>query len=103
MKTIAILLLAAVVAFGGWKTLARRSDLKPAFVPPAMNAHLEFSDDLMSRAYRAAAIPPSATKTSRPRLIALTFDDGPYPIFTPMLLDELRAPKSSKAATCCGD
>jgi peptidoglycan/xylan/chitin deacetylase (PgdA/CDA1 family) len=90
MKTIAILLLAAVVAYGGWKTLAHRSESKPALVPPAMNAHLEFSDDLVSRAYRAVAIPPSATKTTRPKLIALTFDDGPYPIFTPMLLDELR-------------
>ncbi|MGA8533818.1 MAG: polysaccharide deacetylase family protein, partial [Candidatus Tumulicola sp.] len=25
-----------------------------------------------------------------PKLIALTFDDGPYPVFTPMLLDVLR-------------
>jgi peptidoglycan-N-acetylglucosamine deacetylase len=89
MKAVAFLLLAAVVAIGGWKTLAHRSESKPAFVPPAMNTHLEFSDDLMARAYRAAAIPASATKSSHPKLIALTFDDGPYPIFTPMLLDEL--------------
>ena len=34
-------------------------------------------------------------RSDRPRLIALTFDDGPYPIFTPMLLDvlhDLRVP-----------
>jgi peptidoglycan-N-acetylglucosamine deacetylase len=90
MKTIAVVLLAAVVAFGGWKALAHRSNVKPAFVTPSMNAHLEFSDDLFSRAYRATSIPPSAAKETRPKLIALTFDDGPYPIFTPMLLDVLR-------------
>ena len=26
-------------------------------------------------------------RSNRPSLIALTFDDGPYPVFTPMLLD----------------
>jgi len=30
-------------------------------------------------------------RSGRPRLIALTFDDGPYPIFTPLLLNELRS------------
>ncbi len=32
----------------------------------------------------------SDDRSDRPKLIALTFDDGPYPIFTPLLLDELR-------------
>jgi len=88
MKGIAALVLAAVVAFGGWKLLLHRSNVKPAFVPPSMNAQLEFSDDPISRAYRAVAIPPAA-KGAHPKLIALTFDDGPYPVFTPMLLDVL--------------
>jgi peptidoglycan-N-acetylglucosamine deacetylase len=89
MRAIAILLLAAVVAYGGWRTLAHRSGMKPAFVTPTMNTHLEFSDDMLARAYRASTIPSSATKLARPKLIALTFDDGPYPLFTPMLLDVL--------------
>ena len=29
-------------------------------------------------------------ETGNERLVALTFDDGPYPVFTPMLLDVLR-------------
>jgi peptidoglycan/xylan/chitin deacetylase (PgdA/CDA1 family) len=84
-----MVLIVAVLAFAGWKTLERRSELKPAFVTPAMNAHLEFSNDIAARAYRASSLPPSATKNPHPKLIALTFDDGPYPIFTPMLLDVL--------------
>jgi peptidoglycan/xylan/chitin deacetylase (PgdA/CDA1 family) len=89
MRVAAILVLAAVVAFGGWKTLLHRSNVKPSVVTPSTNARLEFSDDLLARGYRAAALPPSSTNEARPKLIALTFDDGPYPIFTPMLLDVL--------------
>jgi len=33
----------------------------------------------------------AANRTDRPKLIALTFDDGPYPVFTPLLLEELHA------------
>ncbi len=69
--------------------------MTPALVTPAMNVHLEFSDDLMSRAYRATHDFRRGHRDDRPRLIALTFDDGPYPIFTPMLLDvlhDLRVP-----------
>jgi len=51
--------------------------------------HLEFSGDPVARLYRATHELPE-DRSHRPRLIALTFDDGPYPVFTPMLLDVLR-------------
>jgi len=33
--------------------------------------------------------PPLAQRSGNPRLVALTFDDGPYPVQTPLLLDML--------------
>ncbi len=32
----------------------------------------------------------TADRSGRPRLVALTFDDGPYPVDTPLLIDVLR-------------
>jgi len=48
---------------------------------PGVVAHIEriFSDRL------------PGDRSKSPRLIALTFDDGPYPVETPLLLDELAA------------
>ena len=56
-----------------------------------MNVHLEFSErSAVARVYRVAQDVPLRDRSDRPKLIALTFDDGPYPMFTPMLLDVLR-------------
>lgn len=79
----------AVLVFGAaWRLLVHRSNLVPAIVTPQTNVHQEFSDALGARIYRVAH-EPRGDRSARPRLIALTFDDGPYPVFTPMLLDEL--------------
>ncbi len=43
---------------------------------------------MVARVYRVTH-EPSEDRSGRPRLIALTFDDGPYPVYTPMLLDVL--------------
>jgi peptidoglycan-N-acetylglucosamine deacetylase len=87
-----------VVAIGliatGWRVIVHKSNLTPALVTPTTNVHLEFSDDIVARLYRVTHELPQ-DRSSRPRLIALTFDDGPYPIYTPMLLDvlhDLRVP-----------
>ena len=90
MKLIALAVAIAALAYGGWRAFDHQSNLKPALVTPSMNVHLEFSGDLLARIYRVTHEPPQ-NRANRPRLIALTFDDGPYPVFTPMLLDELRA------------
>jgi peptidoglycan-N-acetylglucosamine deacetylase len=89
VKTLLAIVLAGAVGFGGWHTFERKSDLKPAFVTPDANVHLEFSGDFPARLYRIAHESPLDDRSARPKLIALTFDDGPYPIFTPMLLDVL--------------
>ncbi len=91
MNLLVSLALAAVVVFGGARAFKHESDLMPALVTPRMNLHDEFSGDLSARAYRVIHSTISVDRSSRPKLIALTFDDGPYPIFTPLLLDELKA------------
>lgn len=88
MKILLAFVLSAGLLAGGWRIVVHKSNLKPALVTPDMNVHLEFSDDVIARVYRVAH-EPSADRSGRPRLIALTFDDGPYPIYTPMLLDTL--------------
>jgi len=84
------LLFAALLIFGGARAIKHESDLTPALVTPQMDVHAEFSGDLGARVYRALR-GTLASNAQRPKLIALTFDDGPYPMFTPLLLDELRA------------
>lgn len=86
---IAILVAAFIVA-GGWRAFKHESDLKPAIVTPEMNVHNEFSNDLPARTYRVLHSRLAQDRSDRPKLIALTFDDGPYPVFTPLLLDELK-------------
>ena len=66
------------------------SNSVPAIVTPQMDVHDEFSGDF-SRACSIVSLHGrlQPIMSTRPKLIALTFDDGPYPIFTPLLLDEL--------------
>jgi peptidoglycan/xylan/chitin deacetylase (PgdA/CDA1 family) len=90
MKIIAAIALALVAAAGAARVFRHASDLTPALVTPAMNVHDEFSGDFSARVYRIThRILARNDDKPRPKLIALTFDDGPYPMFTPLLLDEL--------------
>jgi peptidoglycan/xylan/chitin deacetylase (PgdA/CDA1 family) len=86
---IAVAAIIAVIA-GGWRALVHRSAVPPALVTPNTNVHLEFSSGVGARLYRVMHDLPTQNRSGRPRLIALTFDDGPYPVYTPMLLDVLR-------------
>jgi peptidoglycan/xylan/chitin deacetylase (PgdA/CDA1 family) len=90
VKIFAAIVLIGSLAYGGWHSFVRKSDIVPALVTPDMNVHLEFSSDLPSRLHRVSQDVPLQDRSGRPKLIALTFDDGPYPVFTPMLLDVLR-------------
>jgi peptidoglycan-N-acetylglucosamine deacetylase len=83
------LVVALAIAFGVHEFI-RVSDQKAAILTPQMDVHREFSNDLGPRVYRALHARPVGRDG---KLIALTFDDGPYPIFTPLLLDQLRALK----------
>jgi peptidoglycan-N-acetylglucosamine deacetylase len=89
MKIVAAIALAFVVAGGAVRVFRHESDLKPALVTPAMNVHNEFSGDFSARVYRITHRVFADNREPRPKLIALTFDDGPYPMYTPLLLDEL--------------
>ncbi|MGC2633764.1 MAG: polysaccharide deacetylase family protein [Candidatus Cybelea sp.] len=88
-SVIAVIAAVVLMLAGGWRVIVHKSNLTPALVTPATNVHLEISDDLPARVYRATHELPTEDRSGRPRLIALTFDDGPYPIYTPMLLDVL--------------
>lgn len=90
MKIVAVIVLAAGLVYGGWHAVVHKSSVMPALVTPDMNVHMEFSGELPARVYRVAQDLPLQNRANRPKLIALTFDDGPYPVFTPMLLDVLR-------------
>jgi peptidoglycan/xylan/chitin deacetylase (PgdA/CDA1 family) len=91
MKSLLAFLLVLAFGAGGFRLVRHASNLVPAIVTPQMNVHDEFSGDLSARVYRIVHRTIAADRSPRPKLIALTFDDGPYPIFTPLLLDELRA------------
>ena len=64
--------------------------MAPAILTPKMDVHRALSPDLRTRIARLFKAPREGSRAGRPRLIALTFDDGPYPVATPLLLDELR-------------
>jgi peptidoglycan/xylan/chitin deacetylase (PgdA/CDA1 family) len=89
MKLLAAAVLVAGLLAGGWRFVVHQSNVRPALVTPQSNVHLQFADTIDARLYRVArqAIPDD--RSTRPKLIALTFDDGPYPVYTPMLLDVL--------------
>ncbi len=84
------LVAAAVVAYVGVHRFAQPPEPPPIIsrtqdarraLEPSFGSHL--------RSAVAARFRPAARSDSR--LIALTFDDGPYPVETPLLLDELEA------------
>lgn len=90
MKLAIVVVIAAGLLYGGWREFEHHSNLTPAIVTPRTNVHLEFSGAPGPRVYRLTHELSTGDRSDRPRLIALTFDDGPYPVFTPMLLDQLR-------------
>ena len=54
-----------------------------------MNAQQAISPSIGMHIKRLFGERISYNRAGRPKLIALTFDDGPYPVFTALLLDEL--------------
>ena len=82
-------MLVALALYGAYR-LYRRTDAlgAPALITPEMDVHRLLSPSLAVRWDRLIRgnAPPAGP---RPKLIALTFDDGPYPVDTPLLLDAL--------------
>ena len=61
----------------------------PAVVTRSTDAHRMVSKSLPARIDRFFHDRGPSDRSKSPKLIALTFDDGPYPVETPLLLDEL--------------
>ncbi len=89
-------LAAAIVAIAALSYVAYRfythvRSVQPAIVTPRMNARQAIAPSFGEHLKRLIGERIDyGDRSHRPKLIALTFDDGPYPIFTPLLLEQLR-------------
>lgn len=80
----------AAIGYVAYRLFAHSTNLlTPAVITPEMNAHRVLSPAIGARIDRLLNDHIDYSRADRPRLIALTFDDGPYPIFTPLLIDQL--------------
>jgi len=90
--TRAAIALAAVLAlYATYRVVVHvRAPVVPAVITRTMDAHRALARDLRSRVDRFLFDRPPSDRSSWPKLVALSFDDGPYPLTTPLLLDVLR-------------
>lgn len=87
----AALVVAAALSYAGFRVYKHDQGLHPALVTPQMDAQQAVSPSLTGHIKRLLNENVSyGDRSGRPKLIALTFDDGPYPVFTPLLLDTLQ-------------
>jgi len=80
------------LAYGGYRVYRHLSEpVLPAIVLRTADAHRLLSGGPGARIGRFFhdRPPSAAVRAGYPRLIALSFDDGPYPVETPLLLDVL--------------
>lgn len=87
---IAACIACAALAYAGYRLFVHSGRVEPAVITPKMDAQQALSTSFGGRVKRLLNEHVTyGNRSNRPRLIALTFDDGPYPVFTPLLLDEL--------------
>ncbi|GAC1303954.1 MAG: hypothetical protein NVSMB19_14400 [Vulcanimicrobiaceae bacterium] len=89
-KSIGLVVVAAslvLVAFGVVHVATK--PVIPAVVVRNTDAHRILSPSVGARVDRFLHDRPPTDRSGNPKLVALTFDDGPYPIETPLLLDVL--------------
>ncbi len=91
MQTVIATLLVIALLIAGARELKHMTEPTSAVITPTMNADAELGTGLGARIHRLAERTQSRGAVDHPKLIALTFDDGPYPMFTPLLLDELHS------------
>lgn len=92
MRAAAAILCAALIVYAAYRIVTHERGVQPAIVTPQMDAQQEISPSLTGYFKRAFNERVSyGDRSNRPKLIALTFDDGPYPVYTPLLLQQLRA------------
>ncbi len=89
---IAVVLVAVLGVYVGYRLVHHAlAPVVPAVVTRDADAHRLLSGSIGARVDRLLhdRPPPVSERVANPRLIALTFDDGPYPVETPLLLDVL--------------
>ena len=92
IRAVAVVAVVLAVAVAGYE-IFRHVTSPP--IPPVVlknaSARALVSTSLRARVERLVTdrYPPVGARGGNPRLVALTFDDGPYPVTTPLLLDEL--------------
>lgn len=80
----------AALAYAGYRVYTHERTVQPAIVTPQMDAQQALSPSLAGHLKRLVNERVTyGNRANRPKLIALTFDDGPYPVFTPLLLEQL--------------
>lgn len=82
-------LVVAGVGYGGYRAYGRSLPSLPAVVTRDADVKALFELPLDARV-RQAVFGDGGDRVAGPKLIALTFDDGPYPVDTPVLLATLR-------------
>jgi peptidoglycan/xylan/chitin deacetylase (PgdA/CDA1 family) len=89
LRGVAWAVAAVIVAYGTYRAILHvREPVIPAIVTRTMDSHRALSRSLDMRLDRFLHDRPAGDGAER-RLVALTFDDGPYPVETPLLLDVL--------------
>ncbi len=92
VRVTAAVLVAAALFYAGYRVVHHvLQPVLPAIVTHDANAHRLLSGGIGARLDRFLhdRPPPASERVKNPRLIALSFDDGPYPVETPLLLDVL--------------
>lgn len=90
-KAAAALVIVALLVYAGVRLFVHSGKLlEPVIVTKNMDVHHALSPSLGARVDRLLHDPAERDRANRPKLIALTFDDGPYPVTTPLLLETLR-------------
>lgn len=88
---IGAIIVCAGIGYVLYRLFVHAGHLRPAVVTPNMNVANAVSESIPARVHRLIRDRGGyGARSGRPKLIALTFDDGPYPIFTPLLIDRLR-------------
>jgi peptidoglycan/xylan/chitin deacetylase (PgdA/CDA1 family) len=90
LALVAVVLGAIVLVYAGYRIVRRSQPPLPAVVMRDANAGALIAPSLGARIRRAFLGSAVDHRVAGPKLIALTFDDGPYPVDTPALLATLR-------------
>jgi peptidoglycan/xylan/chitin deacetylase (PgdA/CDA1 family) len=86
-----VLAVAAGLTYGGYRAYRRSLPPLPAVVVRDAELGPLLAPSLGARVRHAILGSAADGRVAGPKLIALTFDDGPYPVDTPMLLAVLQA------------